>query len=93
MGSIRKGRDIDVALQKKGFRRNMSGDHIFYYFGDTRITTKMSHGMMGHSLSTDLISRMARQLRLTKRQFLELIDCTVAEERYREILRETGAAA
>ena len=87
MGSTRRGRDIDAALRKKGFHRSVSGDHIFYHFGDTDIRTKMSHGMMGHSLSADLISRMARQLRLTKKQFLDLIDCTLDEEGYRAILQ------
>ena len=49
--------------------------------------TLMSHGMMGSSLSADLISRMARQLQLTKKQFLDLIDCTLDEEGYRAILQ------
>ena len=98
MGNTRKGRDIDAALRRKGFRRDMGGKHIQFVLQtldgrDTDIVTVMSHGMMGQSLSTDLISRMARQLRLTKRQFLELIDCTMAEERYREILREKDKAA
>ena len=90
MGSTRKGRDIDAALRKKGFRRNPAGDHIFYHFGDTCITTKMSHGMMGSSLSVKLIGEMARQLHLTKTQFLSLIDCTLDENGYRAILREQG---
>jgi hypothetical protein len=88
MGSTRKGRDVDAALRKKGFRCNAKGDHLFYYFSGASITTKMSHGMMSSSLSADLISRMARQLHLTKKQFLELIDCTLTEEQYRNILSE-----
>jgi hypothetical protein len=86
MGSTRKGRDIDVALRSKGFRRDKTGDHYYYYFGDTRIRTKISHGMLGSSLSAELIGDMARQLRLTKTQFLELIDCTIDEEDYRKII-------
>jgi len=92
MGSTRKGRDIDAALRQKGFRRDPKGDHVFYYFGDTTITTKMSHGMLGSSLSAKLIGEMARQLHLTKKQFLELIDCTMTKEMYREILHEKGDA-
>ena len=87
MGSTRKGRDIDAALQKKGFRRNSTGDHIYYFFGDTRIKTKISHGMMGDTLGVKLIGDMARQLRLTKTQFLALIDCALDEKGYHKILR------
>ena len=92
MGSTRKGRDIDAALRKKGFRRNPTGDHVFYYFGHTFIFTKISHGTMGCSLSADLLSRMARQLHLTKTQFLSLIDCTLDEDGYRAILQEKDTA-
>jgi len=90
MGSTRKGRDIDAALRSKGFDRDVSGDHIYYSFGDTRVKTKMSHGMMGSSISAKLISDMARQLHITKKQFLALIDCPLDETGYRAILEETG---
>ena len=93
MSSTRKGRDIDAALRKKGFSREVSGDHIYYYFGSTRVKTKMSHGMMGSSLSVELIGDMARQLRLTKKQFLALIDCPLNETGYRAILEELGVVA
>ena len=91
MGNVRKGREIDLALRKKGFRREVSGNHICYFLtdedgGDTDIKTKVSHGAMGDTLGVNLISLMARQLRLTKMQFLELIDCTLDEDRYREII-------
>jgi hypothetical protein len=85
MGSTRKGRDIDAALRSKGFRRDRTGDHIYYFFGDSNISTKISHGMLGSSLDAGLISKMARQLHLTKDQFLELIDCTLDEEEFRAI--------
>ncbi len=89
MGNVRSGRDIDTALCKKGFRRTMSGKHIQYFFKDApRIRTMISHGMGGAPLSADLISRMARQLHLTKSQFLDLIDCLLSEEGYRKILKD-----
>ena len=91
MGSPRKGRDIDSALRKKGFRYDRSGKHIWYYFRDSNgedsnIKVMMSHGMMGHSLSSKLIGDMARQLCLSTRQFLDLIDCSLDEAGYRAIL-------
>ena len=89
MGSTRTGRDIDKALCKKGFRREMDGKHIRYFF-NVRIFTHISHGMMGTAIGAPLISKMAQQLRLTKKQFLALIDCPLDEEGYREILRDQG---
>ena len=87
MGSSnRKGRDIDSALRKKGFWRDKSGDHFLYFFGDTKIKTKMSHGVLGDSIGADLISRMSRQLHLPKEQFLELIDCTLDAAGYQAII-------
>jgi hypothetical protein len=50
----------------------------------------MSHGMMGSTINVDLISKMARQLRLTKTQFLDLIDCRLSEKDYRQILQNYG---
>jgi hypothetical protein len=89
MGSTRKGRDIDAALRKKGFRRDKTGDHYYYFFGATRIRTKISHGMLSSSLSAELIGSMSRQLRLTKAHFLDLVDCTLDEEGYRAMLQST----
>ena len=87
MGSVRSGRQIDSALRKKGFERVVIGKHIHYFFGgDSLIVTHMSHGSMGDTIGANLISQMARQLQLTKKQFLELIDCTLDEAGYREII-------
>ena len=90
MSSTRSGRIIDSALCKKGFVRSVDSDHIVYRLfsinGELLARTKISHGMTGSSISVHLISVMARQLHLTKNQFLELIDCPLDEEGYREIL-------
>jgi hypothetical protein len=88
MRSVRLGREIDTALRKKGFLRELAGKHIHYYLIDhSEIVTHMSHGMMGSTINVDLIGKMARQLRLTKTQFLDLIDCRLSEKEYRQILQ------
>jgi hypothetical protein len=46
--------------------------------------------MMGETVGVELIVLMARQCRLTKKQFLSLIDCPMDETEYREILRQQG---
>jgi len=91
MGSNRKGRDIDVALCKKGFSRNKSGDHFRYVFaGMPYIRTMISHGALGDSIGAGLISRMSRQLHLSKEQFLDLIDCNLDADGYRAIIECPG---
>ena len=95
MSSVRSGRDIDSALVKKGFRRFRDGDHVRYRYysldnAEPVARTKISHGMMGNTIGAKLINEMARQLRLSKTQFLNLIDCPISEEDYRILLREQG---
>ncbi len=95
MSRVRSAKDIDAALRKKGFRREMDGKHILYFFpksdgGKSGIFTLMSHGMGSTTIGDSLLGKMARQLRLTKSQFLELIDCTLSEEGYREVLKKQG---
>ena len=89
MGRVRSGREIDAALCKKGFSRSISGRHIQYFLNDVpRIKTMMSHGDAGVTIGDSLITRMARQLHLSKQQFLNFVDCTLSETDYRTILRE-----
>ncbi len=91
MGNARSGRDIDAALRLKGFRRDMEGKHIRYFLTDEeQIRTMISHGDLGTTIGAPLISKMSRQLRLTKQQFLDFVDCTISEEDYRAILRDQG---
>jgi len=97
MSRVRSARDINSALSKKGFRVEKDGDHIRYYFLDahgeeTGIKTKISHGSLGATVSSKLISLMAKQLHLTKKQVLGLIDCTMTEKEYRETLRGKSIA-
>ncbi len=97
MGRVRKGRDIDSALCKKGFRRAADRDHVYYFLTDSNgndvgVKTKISHGMLGETIGDPLISKMAKQLRLTKAQFLALVDCTLDEADYREVLQTQGLA-
>jgi hypothetical protein len=87
MSSVRLGREIDKSLRKKGLQRELDGKHIRYFFSAT-IFTHISHGMMGEEIDAPLIAQMARQLCLSKKQFLELIDCSLDETTYRSILQE-----
>ncbi len=91
----RDQRTIESALLAKGFRAREGDHHFFVYFGRDgkkgRITTKTSHGSKGKTISDDLFSRMARQVKLTNQQFTDLVDCPMDRTAYEHVLRNLGA--
>jgi predicted RNA binding protein YcfA (HicA-like mRNA interferase family) len=85
-------RDVENGLERKGFRAQ-GGDHrYFVYFTEdgkkTAVRTKTSHGSQHKSISPELISQMARQCRLKKQQFLDLVECPMSGASYELVLRE-----
>lgn len=78
---------IDKALTKKGFVKNERDHHLYIYYNNgqkTAINTKISHGKK--EIYDDLILAMARQVRLSKRDFMKLIQCTLDANSYKQIL-------
>jgi hypothetical protein len=93
MSNTRKGREIASALLKKGWRRERDGNHTWYTFlirdgAEFSVHTLMSHNISGKTVSRSLMARMAKQLHLTNRQFLNFIDCRLSEEDYRKLLSD-----
>ena len=88
----RKKRDIESALENKGFQRH-EGDHSRFIFWTqdgkkTRAKTKTSHGRSGASIGDPLLVTMSRQCFLSKQDFLNLVDCTLDRDGYEGKLRE-----
>ncbi|PRZ45309.1 hypothetical protein CLV89_11655 [Tritonibacter scottomollicae] len=86
--------DVEAALLRKGFQKNNT-DHSYFHFYDkngkkTIVNTKTSRGTKYKTLGPPLVSQMARQCKLTKPQFQELVDCTLSHEKYEELLNESG---
>lgn len=76
------------SLLKKGFVENNS-HHIMYEFfheGKYILHTHASHN--GQDIDDYLISKMKSQCKLSKQQFLDLINCPLTKEKYIEILKE-----
>jgi len=91
----RSRRDIESALERKGFQRR-EGDHsrFVYHTTDgkkTPIRTMTSHGSGGRSIGDPLLGQMARQCHLTKSDFLDLVDCPLDRDRFEAKVRERGA--
>ena len=79
---------------KKGFRdsESKSVDHKwieFWFEGKvTRIRTKFSHGKK--EVDSSLIGLMARQIRLSKNQFMEFSNCKISENGYIKLLKSNN---
>ncbi len=91
----RKVRDIESALERKGFERR-EGDHAWFIYHTldgkkTKIKTKTSHGARGKSIGDPLLGMMARQCCLNKSDFLDLVDCPLDREEFEVKAREGGA--
>ena len=88
----RDRRDMESGLTFKGFQQTEGDHHFFvYYTADglkSPVRTKTSHGM--HEIPDNLLGQMARQCRLTRAQFLQLVDCSMDRETYEQLLRQNG---
>lgn len=87
-----KRRKILQNLTKKGFTEKGDGDHIVLLFQHqgvkTIIRTKISRGSKYREISDKLIAQMARQCKIKKTEFIGLVECTVSEREYINLLDE-----
>lgn len=87
----RRSSEVASALKRKGFEERRSGDHRFFNYMTadglrSSVKTKISHGAT-HDISDGLLGQMAKQCGLNRRDFLELVDCTLEQEPYEKHLR------
>ena len=84
-------RDLIIEnLTGKGFEVS-DGDHIFLVYRrtdgrKTAIRTKLSRGTSHRDVSDAILGQMAKQVRLNKKAFLELVDCSLNRDAYEEIV-------
>lgn len=86
--SVRK---VDRLLRKKlGFERRMGKHKVYFLQIGERVVaqTLISHG--SNEISDNLLSAMARQMGITRRQLMALIDGRLTREDYLNLLREQG---
>ncbi|MFN7996945.1 MAG: hypothetical protein U0Q18_25245 [Bryobacteraceae bacterium] len=82
---------IEKALTAKGFVAQDTHHTIYWLYVDGRkrqIHTYISHGQ--RRADDWLLGQMARQLKLTKTQFLALVECTMSGSEYVRIMRAAG---
>ncbi len=85
--------DVEQALLKKGLVYK-GVDHRFYFLEHkgltTAIFTKVSHGSKYKTLDDSLLSRMAKQAKLTNKQFENFVDCPMSQDDYIVHLQTLG---
>lgn len=87
----RAAKRIQRALTTKGFRFKDAHHRLLELYVDgapTGITTFLSHGSPDYG--DELLARMVRQLKVSKAQLLDLIDCPLEMSAYVQILRCSG---
>ncbi len=87
--------DVESGLRRKGFVSTKAGaDHNYFIYQSkdgkkARGFTKTSHGK-GFDIDDHLLAQMARQCGLTKKLFIDLLDCPLSREDYEKALRDGG---
>jgi hypothetical protein len=89
--TVLKTKRIVSSLQSKGFAADeRSHTHLILFVGGkkTNIWTKVSHG--AREVDDHLIACMARQVKLKKPLFLDLVNCPMTTEGYLQELARQG---
>jgi hypothetical protein len=89
----RKQSDVERSLTNKGFRHK-EGDHSYFHYYSTvgkktAVFTKTSHG--AREIDDHLLGRMAKQCKLSRADFDQLIDCPLDQNSYETKLVALGA--
>ena len=88
----RSRKDVENALVSKGFVEG-PGDHhflVFYTKDGKKSTARTKTSRSGKDISDNLLGQMARQCKVTKQQFLALVDCELSRDGYEDVLVENG---
>ena len=80
------------ALVNKGFERVEAKHHTLFRLvaggSRTSIRTRISHGQ--RKVDDSLLSAIARELHLSKRDLPRFIQCEIGHEQYVELMKERG---
>ena len=88
--------EVEAGLKTKGFRCD-GGEHRYFVYWSlsgkkSMAKTKTSHGSE-KDIHDELLSRMAQQCGLTKKQFVDLIDCPLQRKPYEQLLVQRSKLA
>ena len=88
--TTRDKRKVESALRRKGFKADETHHHRFVFHASdgrpTSIRTQTSHSRRYKTLGDDLLGEMARQCRISKADFLGLVDCDLTRDVYETMI-------
>jgi len=87
--------DVRAGLLAKGFELEQRGrDHDYYWFvvgGQySSIYTKVSRGTKYKTIDDSGVAKMARQVNLTRKQFVSLVTCIMSRSEFETDMRNRG---
>ena len=89
----REKREIEIGLLNKGFEQRTTDHNFFIYRAldgkKSLAKTKTSLGK-GFDIDDHLLALMARQCGITKKLFLDLVDCPLQRSDYEKHLKLAG---
>lgn len=92
MSEVRTAPIISALLSKGFVRASGNRDHQYFFFHyrgkKSDIFTRISHG--ARTVDDWLVGRMAKQVRLSKREFLSLVECTLSGAEYARLMADRG---
>ncbi len=86
-------RKVLKSLKSKGFKEDTGSHHIWLFYENTdgiltRIRTKLSHSKRSKDLGAYHIGKMAKQCKLSTRDFELLAKCPMQREEYEARVQE-----
>jgi len=89
----RDKKDIEAGLASKGFEQRTSDHNYFIYRClDGKKSLAKTKTSLGKAFDIDdhLLGQMARQCGITRKLFLDLVDCPLQRAEYEKYLRQAG---
>lgn len=91
----RDRKNVISGLKSKGFIPHDT-HHKYFVFKTlsgkkTAINTRVSHGTQYKTLGDPLLNAMSKQCQLSKKDFLNLVDCPLSREDYENMMIEKDA--
>ena len=88
MGTL-KVRQVEKALiAKLDFERRDSHHRIYRLYLDGQLVTRTFISHVQRELTSYHLGKMARQMRLSRREFLDAIECPLDREAYYTLIRQ-----
>lgn len=80
---------VEQSLRRKGFRQDERRHHrfILYYNGKKQcVNTSTSHNRQ--EINDQLVNYMKGQMRLSKAEFCDFVECSLTFDKYIELLKQ-----